>query len=593
MEFILFVGVAILFVLVVSLRGRVSSLEEKIFRSSSSGQRVDAVVTESTHPVDLVSAGPAQPATEEPVAPIPVLPVAGEYEQGLMPGVSWVEQLSAWLREDWLLKLGALLLLIGFGWLATYAFMNNWIGPVGRIVLGILAGLVILVFGWMWMKNHRTQGSVFLVLGATVTILTIFAAREVYDFLTPLSALGVMFLVSVFVALASLKYNVRPLAFVGLVLAGIVPLLVNAPVPDYIGLFWYLLIVVLGSVWIAVVRRWKEVLLGSLFIVGLYGISHVMGSDSVAPLLLIFEYVFAAVFFIVPMAAVLRLRSPSEPADIAIGATNGILLLLWILSVAPHDWQGLILAAWAIVFSAGAFFVFRATQNKEIFYIYAGVAVAFLAGATSAQLSGSSLTIAYLFEAVAIVTAVNFVVKDIAVTQAVALLIGVPVVMSTQNMVSSSWDKGLVFQKDFFVLLVFAIVLWGLGIFFKRDAMRVAGNSMLHVVFLVGASLYAFILLWLTLHAIFLGGYVGIMIALVVYTIVGLIAYAVGRSNSQRMLWTYGSVVLVFVVLRLLVVDVWTMEMTGKIITFFLVGALLVATAFIGRPGADSKKTLL
>ncbi len=592
MEFVLFVGVVILFIFVIPLRTRVSYLEEKISRSSS-GQRVNADVAEPTHSADVAPATPAQSPAEELIAPIPVSPVAGVSTQELTSDVPWVEQLSVWLREDWLLKLGALLLLIGFGWLATYAFMNNWIGPVGRIVLGILAGLVILVFGWAWMKNHRMQGSVFLVLGATVTILTIFAAREVYDFMTPLSALGVMFLVSVFVALASLKYGVRPLAFVGLALAGIVPLLVNAPVPDYVGLFWYLLIVVLGSVWIVVVRQWKELLLGSLFIVGLYSVPHiVMGGDSVASLLLIFEYVFAAVFFIVPMAAVLRLRSRSEPADIAIGAVNGALLLFWVLAVASRDWQGLILAAWAIVFATGAFLVFRATQNKEIFYIYAGVAVAFLAGATSAQLSGSSLTIAYLFEAVAVIMAVNFVLRDIAVTKAVALLLGVPVVMSGQNMISSSWNKGPIFQKDFFVLLVFSIVFWGLGIFFKRDAVRIAGNSMLHVVFLIGASLYAFILLWLALHAMFWGGYVGIMIALVVYTIVGLIAYAVGRSNDQRMLWMYGSVVLVFVVLRLLVVDVWTMEMTGKIITFFLVGALLVATAFIGRPGADPNKTL-
>ncbi|MBI4021961.1 MAG: hypothetical protein HY372_01255, partial [Candidatus Andersenbacteria bacterium] len=45
----------------------------------------------------------------------------------------------------------------------------------------------------------------------------------------------------------------------------------------------------------------------------------------------------------------------------------------------------------------------------------------------------------------------------------------------------------------------------------------------------------------------------------------------------------YGAVLLGFVVLRLLFIDVWKLALTGRIITFFLVGALLVSTAFLGR----------
>ena len=40
------------------------------------------------------------------------------------------------------------------------------------------------------------------------------------------------------------------------------------------------------------------------------------------------------------------------------------------------------------------------------------------------------------------------------------------------------------------------------------------------------------------------------------------------------MLKIYGAVLLVFVVGRLLLVDVWKMEIAGKIVTFFMIGAL-------------------
>ena len=37
-----------------------------------------------------------------------------------------------WLSTDWPMKLGAFLILLAFAWLTSYAFVNNWIGPMGR-----------------------------------------------------------------------------------------------------------------------------------------------------------------------------------------------------------------------------------------------------------------------------------------------------------------------------------------------------------------------------------------------------------------------------------------------------------------------------
>ncbi|MFW5853608.1 MAG: hypothetical protein ACOCU8_03230 [Patescibacteria group bacterium] len=59
----------------------------------------------------------------------------------------WSERLFDWLKEGWMLKAGAVLLLAGFGWLTTYAFLNNWIGPAGRIALGFGAGFLFLLIG--------------------------------------------------------------------------------------------------------------------------------------------------------------------------------------------------------------------------------------------------------------------------------------------------------------------------------------------------------------------------------------------------------------------------------------------------------------
>jgi uncharacterized membrane protein len=73
------------------------------------------------------------------------------------------------------------------------------------------------------------------------------------------------------------------------------------------------------------------------------------------------------------------------------------------------------------------------------------------------------------------------------------------------------------------------------------------------------------------------------MIALVVYTLIGIITYFNGRARGSKGLVTYGGILLGLVVARLLFVDVWNMELTGRIITFFLIGALLIGTAFLGK----------
>ena len=106
------------------------------------------------------------------------------------------------------------------------------------------------------------------------------------------------------------------------------------------------------------------------------------------------------------------------------------------------------------------------------------------------------------------------------------------------------------------------------------------GNAAL----LIMGSLYAYVLLWLSLHAALPANPdTAVMIALFVYTAIGIAAYLRGIASARKGLQVYGGMMLGFVVMRLLVVDVWQMELTGRIITFFLIGSLLMSTAFLSR----------
>jgi len=497
-----------------------------------------------------------------------------------------------WLKEDWLLKLGALLLLISFGWLTTYAFLNNWIGPMGRIALGIFAGATFILLGWWRIKSYITQGGIFLVLGSTTILLTIFAARTVYDFFTPLSALIVMFLSTAFVALASVKYNNRALSLLSLILAGIAPLLTKSPVTDHIGLFAYLFVVILGAIWIVILTGQRELTAVSLIIISVYSVPHLLSPSSFPlvdiQILLLFAYAFVVLFFLTNTAGVIKLKGKEIIPDLVTAAGNGLFLLAWIMMAAQDEWKSLIIAVWAIVFAAGAFLIFKITERRKTFYVYAGVSLAMLAAATSVELNGAALTIAYTIESVIIVFVTYMILRNIKIVERISLLLIGPAILSIGSITSRAWTTNVI-HKDFFVLLILGLTLLGLGAFFMYCVKETEDkeSQQLSAILLIAGSIYMYILLWLSLHAGLLNDSAAVTISLVIYTIIGLIAYFYGLANEKKDLRLYGGALIGFVVGRLLLVDVWRMEIVGRIVTFFSIGALLVSTAFLGVKKQD------
>ena len=395
-----------------------------------------------------------------------------------------------------------------------------------------------------------------------------------------------MFATSALVAFLSGVHNRRQLAIVSVGLAGLAPILAHSPSSDYVALFWYLLIVTLGSVWLAVWKAFREVVMAALIVVALYSMPLWAGfARADMSVLLLFAYGFAAIFYITNTAGLLRLKAQSALPDLLTAAGNALLLLVWIYVAAPKELQSLIIAAWATAFIIGAFVVFRFSQEKAPLFLYAAIGVGYIAAATAVELSGAALTIAYTLESAVVAVVLFGLTKDVAIAQRATILLTGPAILSFSSIVSGDWQFG-VFNQHFFVLAILAATFFGLaGQFFNAartnpsDDVKKTNNAL----FIIG-SIYAFVLLWLSLHsALPQNPDMAVMTALFIYTVIGIGAYVLGTTRSERGLRLYGGVLLALVVGRLLVVDVWQMELTGRIITFFLIGTLLMSTAFFGR----------
>jgi len=490
-----------------------------------------------------------------------------------------------WLKKDFLVKLGALLLLLAFGWFVSYAFANNWIGSFGRIVLGIGAGIAFMLAGLYRIKAFRHQGEIFVVLGSTIAILTIFAAREMYDIFTPLSALLVMFLSIVFVAKVSLLYRSKSLALSSLILAAIAPFLTNAPQPEVLALFSYLSVIVLGTLWIQAKIDFIELQIAAFVTVLLYSLPYISGTykneDSL--IALGFGFGFTVIFFLTNISSIMR-RTDDETQSkhllLAVGTT--LYLASWIVNVVAPEWQSLLYVAWAIVFACGAFIVYMKTDKKAAFYIYGGVSVGLLGAATAAIFSGPILTLVYTIEVTVLALLSLTLLKNPHTTAKLCLLYVVPIILSLESITSSSWRLDGVLQADFFILvtLMLSLALVSYTLHQHNKENNISSTSV-GVLAVLSAS-YALTLIWLITHAVFSYDQ-ATTVSLIIYTLIGLTMYVVGQSTKNNLLQKGGLGIIGLVVVRLLMIDVWQMEVAGRIVTFLLIGLVLISSGFIKK----------
>lgn len=590
MEILAIIAIIAVLVSHKSLSSRLDSLEAKLKSGvlvKGTPEFVAVPPSQSAVAQTVVHGGMEEYLGQQP-SPTPVAPtyIAPQPKQ---PDAS--DRFGAWLKEDWLMKLGVFIFIIGCGWFVSYAFANNWIGPAGRISIGIIAGALVMAFGFWRMIRFPSQGAVFMALGAGMAILAIFAGTEPkigelsYGFFTPVAAVCFDFIIIAFVSFASYKFNIRSLALIAQILAFVSPLL-TAGKTDPIFLFTYLLFISLATLILAGLMGWRGLILSSLVFVGIYSFPNMHSVE--APILLNFAYIFAMVYLLSGMSAVVRKgveNAEDVKNELVLAVLNGLFLLLWIYGAAEREMWTLIFSAWAIVFAVGSFIAFRLSSKLHPFYAYGSVAVAFIAAATAAQLNGEALTIAFTIEVLVLVAALLALTKSVGVASSALLLFFAPVMLSFASMTRYLGSQEL-FTKDFFVLIILALALIFAG--------RLIGNvergnatkesSPVWMSAVIFGTVYIWFLIWGFMHILLaFAPDIATLVTLVIYTVAGLWAYFDGLYGDDTARRVYGTTLLVFVVARLLFVDVWAMELFGKVVTFFAIGILLMSTAFLTK----------
>jgi uncharacterized membrane protein len=183
------------------------------------------------------------------------------------PSINW-ELLIGRKALGWV---AVILLLFGTAFFLRYAYENQWIGPIGRVAVGVLAGAGLLFGGW---KYHRRNWRVFSQMlssaGVVVLYLAVFSAFGYYQLVPQRVAGAFMLAVIVESALLAVLYRAPALAWMSLIGGLLTPLLMESESDQYQALFVYLAALSAGTVVLAHWKNWFG--MGTVALLGVQGI---------------------------------------------------------------------------------------------------------------------------------------------------------------------------------------------------------------------------------------------------------------------------------------------------------------------------------
>lgn len=506
------------------------------------------------------------------------------YNTGLSTQVDKNDALTrfaVWFARDWPLKVGALFILLGFVWLLTYAFLHNWIGETGRIVFGILAGSAILAWGASRIKINVYQGEIITALGSGIVLLSIYAAQYIYNSMfPPIVALLLVAAVSVAVGyIAHVSKTIR-LATLGLMVGSVAPLLTASQSRDPFGLFSYLFFVIVGTVWLVRKNGWRLLTLLSILIVWFYCLTwfneYISPSEIIT--LRFYAVTFTILFYLLSLGGFLYDQIENR-IDAYVGVLSGFYTLHWVLTIVPEQFRSFLCVAVAVGYMSGALAIFKAHKTRYPVYLFTSVSILFLVVATLIELEGTVLPIALAAEALALIVFGDYMYGRDSVKYMASLFV-LPVVMSLQYLFE-------IYQYPETALLICintalytaAIYLRNYSLSGKKEPLQSAK------VLAVVAGVYSLAVISTT-FTYYIGQtdpFVAKACILMIYAVVGIGLYVFGVHEGR--LWTrrFGLYLTIYVIARLLLVEVWEMQLGPRIITFFAVGTIFIISVFVRK----------
>lgn len=571
-----------------ALEARVRELQEEVAALRGNGEGEQAAAPSSPEETE------SPPASVEPSP----RPVAAATAARKPRRAAWRDiDFESLIGGRWLNRIGILTLLIAAAFFLRYAFENEWIGPTGRVLIGLVSGLALAGYGeWLAARKMRYFAEGMSALGTGVVYLSGYAAWDFYALVPQPAAFAFLALVTAAVIGLSIRRDSQRLAALALAGGYLTPALLSTGTDAQVVLFSYLALLSASLLALALLRGFRVLAPAALVATAVYLIAWYVEFYEGERLLstALFGTLFYAIYFALPLARVRRARRlrPTE-LGVLVLALGFFVLLLQQLLYEQHRWwlTGAVLALAAVHLA-----VSRALGNwspageerrsRQLQDLFAVLAALLATIAFPIRLEGDWITLAWTAEAVALAIAGARLPSIWMRVFSVALF----AVVLLMTPAAFGGERDLLFVNlRFLTLAGVAAGLVAAAVYVRsRLKTKVRMETPVWAVALVVANVVALVAVstesWDLVQTLDLDLDLDlaaqvVLSALWLFWAAALIAAGI-RRNAPGLRWQ-GLTLLLVVVGKTFLIDLSFLEQGYRIVSFLIAGALLVAVSFL------------
>ena len=306
---------------------------------------------------------------------------------------------------NWFNRVGILAIILAVGFFLKYAFENQWLGPVGRVVIGVSAGLILLLTGDMIRRRgYRFYSNSLTGGGVSILYLSIFAGYDRYQLFGQVAAMGMMSLVTVVAVFLASRYDALAIAVLGLVGGFLTPVLLAGEDDHQSALFGYLTLLDLGVLGLAWFKRWRILNFlagGATFLLSFAWWLEWYQPAKLRPTLLHLTILFIIFAFTGIVHQLVRKEPAREPELVLILVNAGLyfVAVYEMLEVWHHGWLSVTALLLAGFYLVQSYWIRRSgAVDRYLELALAGLAGVFLTIAIPLQFSLSVVTIGWAAE---------------------------------------------------------------------------------------------------------------------------------------------------------------------------------------------------
>jgi uncharacterized membrane protein len=341
------------------------------------------------------------------------------------------------IGQYWLNWIGIVAILVGVSYFLKYAFENNWIGPSGRIAIGLLTGIGLVIWSESFRHHgHKAFSYSLKAIGIGTLYLSLWGACQVYYLIPVSSAFAAMVIVTGATIALALTQDAELLASFALVGGFATPMLLSTGQNHESVLFSYVCVFDLAVLLVIIVTPWRRLLWGSFIgtVILYVAWSVQFYSKSQRPVTVLFAALFSAIFAAAPLASKdlrsARFAGPSVTLTV-LPLLNAAVFFLALYGMYEQEkvtltWYALALAAAYLLVSALSRRRCADQDARTISLTHVAIAIAFITIAIPLKFDAHWITIGWLIESVVVLwVSVEMQTNFLRYTAIAALTLGI------------------------------------------------------------------------------------------------------------------------------------------------------------------------